>query len=241
MKKLILGAVLLASAGIASVAVARDCVPPTTPSSIEASSDTSYENYGIYEWDGAQGAWVLLHAGYDPFYETEVLRGGDIWISESNFYAGLDGGDDGGSGMSVYKNNSGKDDQDPVLMSEPCKLPPVTVTGSRSSSGSGIIAMFWRGWNLITGGGSRGTAQRPKPVIKAPSTTQPITCTDDPSVRIGNAQHALARSGIGGWPRFRGREFTIEYSTGTTETYTHLGSGYSDVWLAIKAGTCKNK
>lgn len=238
MMKLVLGT-LLCMYLLPSLAQARDCVPPPSTTSLVESSDAAsenigdaaYENVGVYEWDEAQLAWVLLHATYVPYYETETMRTGDTLIAQSTFWGG------GGGGGGRYDHMIQKDAGDILTTGGPCTLPPVTVAGGRPSFGSSMISIMWRGQSLNSSSGSSNVAQRR--VIQAPPGTQPITCSDEPDIRVGNAQHALANNGIGGWPRLRFREFTVRYSTGTTETYIHQGTGMGTVWLAIKPGTCK--
>ena len=238
MMKLVLGT-LLCTYLLPSLSQARDCVPPPSTTSLAESSnaasenfgDAAYENVGVYEWDEAQQAWVLLHATYVPYYETETMRTGDTLIDQSTFWGG-GGGGGGGGGDDMIQKDAG----DILTADGPCTLPPVTVAGGRPSFGSSMISIMWRGQSLNFSGGSGNVAQRR--VIQAPPGTQPITCSDEPDVRIGNAQHALANSGISNGSRFRNREFTVRFSTGTTETYIHLGV-VSTYWLAIKPGTCK--
>ena len=239
MMKLVL-VTLLCTYLLPSLAQAHDCVPPPSTTSLVESSDAAsenvgdaaYENVGVYEWDEAQQAWVLLHATYVPYYETETMITGDTLIAQSTFWGG------GGGGGGVYDDKMQKDTGDILTTGGPCTLPTVTVTGVRPSFGSSMISIMWRGQSLNSsgGGGSGNVAQRR--VIQARPGTQPITCSDDPDVRVGNAQHALANNGIGMGSKFKGREFTVRFSTGTTETYIHQAV-VGTYWLKIKPGTCK--
>lgn len=66
--------------GLASACTAPQSTAGMTDSSVQSSS---YENWGMYEWDSATEQWVKIASAFDPFFETETITSSDIFVPSS--------------------------------------------------------------------------------------------------------------------------------------------------------------
>lgn len=186
---------------------------------------SGYENWGVYEWNASSGQWLKVTSGYHPYFETESARPGDVPVPPDTF-----GGD-----APIHPNGAvAFDAQD--LAGAPCGVLPVTVVAAPPSSfgGSSLTLIFRRG-----GGGSQPSISAA--ALPAPATAAPITCSDEPAVRSENARHAASHYGMARFSRQKNRTITIQWSTGTVETYRDAGFGGGTGWMQPVPGTCRDR
>lgn len=202
MIKLVMSALLCASAFLPSIASAQ-CSGTQSTGKESLSIQSTYENVGVYVWNEGVQAWVLVHASYDPYFETERLKTGDTYIEPAAFWSGGGGGGGGavlqgtdsatvnGPANSAHGNrNTGGPS---IACDTPTTLPPVEVTGSRPEFGGSMVSMIWRGQMLNRSVGS-GVVRRSMRTAQAKNT---MTCSNSSEEeRMLEARDVITRLGF---------------------------------------------
>lgn len=228
--------------------LAHACVAPS--GSEQPSISSTYQNAGLYAWNGS--TWVLVFAFYDPYFESETMLSDDMYVSQSTFWG--TGGDDGGGGSymphgagdtSPSRGNGrgrGQGSNDPSISCSTPTMPQTTVVGHSLSYGGTLLQLAWRGQMLSNSHGS-GVAVRPvQQALNNPNNPVPATCSSDAMTREAHAQEdgryvraqwlATGR----GVPR-AGQAFRVEFDDGGTEVY--IWSGMSAPFSHALPGSLK--
>jgi hypothetical protein len=227
------GALFAAALAISSAPSLVQACTSTYGANVEPAAYSTYQNVGLYAWDGS--SWVLVSASYDPYFESETLGTDDIYVQPTSFWGGSGGGGGGGGtyqpqavGERGEGRGRGQRPGDPSIACTEPVMPEVTVVGHSPAYGGTLLQLAWRG-QLLSNTRGGGVAMRAvQPAVNDPNNRTPATCQSDAMTREAHAQddgryvRAVWQATGRGYPR-AGQAFRVTFDDGGSEVYIWSG------------------